>query len=80
MKPLSCLLRGVCYARFHCNLFINQNVILTVIYFFKFLKIFKMIDIDLLIHGIEKEKCLPRTNISSYVDKHSKQKSWFKFY
>lgn len=39
-----------------------------------------MIDIDLLIHGIEKEKCLRRTNINSYVDKHSKQKSWIKFY
>lgn len=35
-----------------------------------------MIDIDLLIHEIEKEECLWRTSISSYMDKHSKQKSW----
>jgi len=34
-----------------------------------------MIDIDLLIHEIEKEECLWKTNSSNCIDKHAKQKS-----
>jgi hypothetical protein len=36
-----------------------------------------MIDIDLLIHEIEKEECLWKTNNSNYMDKNAKQKAWF---
>jgi hypothetical protein len=31
-----------------------------------------MIDIDLLIHEIEKEECLWKTNSSIYMDEHAK--------
>lgn len=35
-----------------------------------------MIDIELLIHEIEKEECLWKTSNKDYMDKHIKQKSW----
>jgi len=35
-----------------------------------------MIDIDILIHEVEKEECLWNINSSEYMDKHSKTKAW----